>query len=475
MLIVWAMLLFPWNLSAQYYQWSDPFAISDSVADNSNPYLHHTGMDMEEKVFMVWERSNDSSSTEIWMDNILDEEPAFVVLAENGIHYTHPKIMGNSWGSSYGDIQFFILYQTDEAGNQDIHVIPYMADGTFSESFPLANTVSNECQLSVSREMFYDGTAWIQGLASWIGGDDLYACFLQKDGSSYYFEDPVLIDSGGCSAPSVNLYEYYGMLYCKSNDTTSYICRASYNSEWNPPEIYFDSLRSMNPTAASYYGNPGWTVKTDTGWKVMIEEWNDYGVYELSSPDPFDPAMLGVFFGVKSWFPEVYVAVEYRVDSITEIYMTEEMGSGNFINFSNSGTMNRHPQFFLGETDPYNYWCWYNYIAWESFRNGHWQIWAAKYIMCGGGIEDEDEKTFARVFPNPFDRETIIEFTLETQTSITAYIFERNGRYLTTIADRSFPPGTHQLHWNAEHFAPGMYLLRIEAGEKTYTSKLIKN
>ena len=95
--------------------------------------------------------------------------------------------------------------------------------------------------------------------------------------------------------------------------------------------------------------------------------------------------------------------------------------------------------------------------------------------MCGGGIEDEDEKTFARVFPNPFDRETIIEFTLETQTSITAYIFERNGRYLTTIADRSFPPGTHQLHWNAEHFAPGMYLLRIEAGEKTYTSKLIKN
>jgi hypothetical protein len=322
--------------------------------------------------------------------------------------------------------------------------------------------------------MFYDATAWARGLAAWISGDDLYALFLQYDGN-YYFDDPILVDSGTCNSPSVGLDYIYGILYTKLDSNGQHIYIAHYTSGWSPPEVYFDSLESMNPTAASYYGIPVWSSKTDSSWQIIVEDWNAYSAYEITSPEPFDPAVLGVFLGVKSWFMEVYVAVEYPEDSLIEIFMTEEMGSGNFINFSNSGTMNKHPQFFMGEVYPYNFYCWYDYLVWESFRNGHWQVWGAKYIQCGGRIEEEVENAFIKVFPNPFVHETIMEFTLNTKEVVVAEIFDRNGRHVTTLADKIFPPGTHQLRWNTEGIAPGVYLLITTSGNQVYTSKLIKD
>ena len=467
-------LALPWNTIAQWYDWSEPFPMTDSLSDNINPFLHYS-WDNGEAVYMVWENSMDSISTEIWLDNILDANPPQLVLADSGIHYTHPKILGD-WGS-YGEILFYLFYQSDESGNEDIYAVPYMLDGTWGDPEAIAVTPDDDVQLSVSRDMFADATTWIRGLVSWISGDDLYACFLQKDGSSYYLDDPILIDSGICSSPSViGIDNYERMLYNRLDSNGQHIYKASYNinTGWDPPGVFFDSLESKNPTAASYYIYPVWSVKTDSNWQIMIKDWNDYEVYNISSAEPFDPAALGVFFGVKSWFPEIIVAVEYPKDSVTEIFMTVEMGSGDFANFSNSGTENRHPQFFYGESDTYNSWCWNNYLVWESTRNGHWQIWGAKYIMCGGGINDAEESHFIKVFPNPFEHETNIELTLDADVIITAEIFDQYGKQVITLVDKYFLQGTHQLRWNTEGIAPGIYLLRVKVGKELFTCKLIK-
>ncbi|HSG67813.1 MAG TPA: T9SS type A sorting domain-containing protein [Bacteroidales bacterium] len=466
------ILIIPWSVFSQWNEWTDPFPLTDSLTDNLNPYLHHTWLNEQEMVFMVWEKPVDSISTEIWMDNILDEEPASVVLSAPGVKYSHPKIMGDPWGN-YGNALYYLFYQTNENGNEDIYFVPYGLDGTWGGPEAVTDSPNDDAQLSVSREMFYDATYWIRGLAAWISGDDLYACFLQYDGS-FYLDEPVLIDSGVCSAPSVGLDYIYGIIYSKLDSNAQHIYKAGFNTTWNPPEVFFDSLESVNPTAASYYGHPAWSVKTDSNWRIMIIGWNEYNIYDLSSPEPFDPAVLGVFLGVKSWFPEILVAVEYPEDSVVEIFMTEEMGSGNFVNFSNSGTDNQHPQFFFGESYPYNFYCWYDYLVWESMRNGHWQIWSAKFIQCGGGIEEEEENAFIKVYPNPFRQETIIEFTLNVEEVVEADVFDNYGRHVTRLAYKTFSPGEHQLRWEADGLSPGIYLLHLKISGRNYSTRILK-
>lgn len=432
---------------------------------------------------MVWEKSIDTNSTEIWIDNILDENPAEAVLSNPGIHYTHPKIMGQYYGT-YGDTLFFLFYQTDQNSNQDIYFKAFLSNGLLSDSEPYATTPYDDEQLSIYKDIFYDGNANLRSMATWISNGDLYSRNLMSYNGAYYFMDKVKIDSGGCSHPSVGWYEYQeSVVYNKADSAGNYLCKSKWNYSglWDVPVIYFDSLESMNPTASSYYGDPCWSIYSDTSWKIIIS-YNgliptEYFVYDITSPQPFDPAVLGVFHGVKASIPEIYVAVVYPENNIDEIYMTDlNSWPAGFQNFSNSSTMNRNPCFFAGEQYPYNFWCWYNYLVWESFRNGHWQIWAAKYIMCAGSVDEiEDNERFISAYPNPFGNETTMEFTLESRDHLVIDVYDNGGMLIATIADQVYDRGKHQLRWNAENLPTGVYIIKMTVGEKMYTTKVIKS
>ena len=101
-------LLIPAFIIGQSFDaWSEPAPISDSIADNNNPFLLRIEYPM--KLMMAWEKSADSSSSAIYMDNIIDEIPGNQILSDPGIKYKHPHLLHlDSYPSS--DTLFFLFY-----------------------------------------------------------------------------------------------------------------------------------------------------------------------------------------------------------------------------------------------------------------------------------------------------------------------------------------------------------------------------
>ena len=169
----------------------------------------------------------------------------------------------------------------------------------------------------------------------------------------------------------------------------------------------------------------------------------------------------------------MWIAITHPENDFDEIFMTEGFGASNFENFSNSGTMNKNPQFYHGEA--YDY-CWYDYLVWESQRNGHWQIWTSKVIQCAGFIGEENvTESFLSIHPNPFTYETSLEFTLDTRSDVTIEIYDNRGKHISTIANKTFDQGEHQLRWDGAGLSAGIYIIKMTVGDMVYTSKVVKS
>lgn len=81
-------------------------------------------------------------------------------------------------------------------------------------------------------------------------------------------------------------------------------------------------------------------------------------------------------------------------------------------------------------------------------------------------------------YPNPFNPETVINFTLDRSTIINLEIFNILGQKVTTLAHKYFPAGRHQLTWNGrdqfDHdVASGVYLARMKSDQSSSTHKMV--
>ncbi|MDZ7331541.1 MAG: T9SS type A sorting domain-containing protein [candidate division KSB1 bacterium] len=76
-------------------------------------------------------------------------------------------------------------------------------------------------------------------------------------------------------------------------------------------------------------------------------------------------------------------------------------------------------------------------------------------------------------YPNPFNITTTIGFSLTAASFVKLAIFNIRGEIVTTIVSGILLPGDHRYVWNAEGFASGMYIYRIEVQNMVESRKLI--
>lgn len=76
-------------------------------------------------------------------------------------------------------------------------------------------------------------------------------------------------------------------------------------------------------------------------------------------------------------------------------------------------------------------------------------------------------------FPNPFNPALHVSFTLPEASGIHVAVYGADGRLVRTIASGGFGPGTHQLSWNAGDAAAGVYVVRLTAGNRVLTRKVV--
>ena len=81
-------------------------------------------------------------------------------------------------------------------------------------------------------------------------------------------------------------------------------------------------------------------------------------------------------------------------------------------------------------------------------------------------------------FPNPFNPETRIRFTLPRNERVRLTIYNVRGQRVTNLLDADLPAGDHELRWDGTDqsgrpVGSGIYLLRMEAGRFVQTRKML--
>jgi len=81
-------------------------------------------------------------------------------------------------------------------------------------------------------------------------------------------------------------------------------------------------------------------------------------------------------------------------------------------------------------------------------------------------------------YPNPFNPETTIKYTLHQDAQVTITVYDLLGRQVKTLVDEQQPAGSYQAVWNGTdavgaQAASGAYLVRMETAEVTQTQKVL--
>lgn len=76
-------------------------------------------------------------------------------------------------------------------------------------------------------------------------------------------------------------------------------------------------------------------------------------------------------------------------------------------------------------------------------------------------------------YPNPFNPTTEIGFSLPEASHTTLDIYNIMGQTVATLIDEYRQAGNHEVTWNANGIASGVYLYRLTAGEFTDTKRML--
>lgn len=78
-----------------------------------------------------------------------------------------------------------------------------------------------------------------------------------------------------------------------------------------------------------------------------------------------------------------------------------------------------------------------------------------------------------RIFPNPVDRSTSIEFSLERSEAVDVNVYDLLGRRVCRLFSGELAEGNHSLSFNAAGVPPGLYFVMLRSRSGVRTSKLL--
>ena len=65
-------------------------------------------------------------------------------------------------------------------------------------------------------------------------------------------------------------------------------------------------------------------------------------------------------------------------------------------------------------------------------------------------------------YPNPFNPSTTITYSLPQTSQVSVKVYNSIGRQVATLLNRQQAAGSHQIQWNAEGMAGGLYFIRLQ-------------
>lgn len=103
------------------------------------------------------------------------------------------------------------------------------------------------------------------------------------------------------------------------------------------------------------------------------------------------------------------------------------------------------------------------------------EIGGCTQLRQGGGSSFIEQQTASiKNFPNPFTGETTISYNLAKATNVSLFVADITGKKIATLLDGvNTETGTHQVTFNGQHLAQGVYYCSLIAGDKVTTHKMM--
>jgi choice-of-anchor B domain-containing protein len=309
-----------------------------------------------------------------------------------------------------------------------------------------------------------------------------------------------------------------------SIDTARALLHLEYND--SQPVRVFSLTDPENPTEVSFYGSDAHDIFARNGIAYISEgHLGTVGIFDLTSPET--PALLTRFAlpssgfvhnawpteddqflmtteetrdkSVKMWDlrdPDtIRMTDEYRIPSTTA-HNVHIKGRFAYISYYTEGLRvvdisNPDSIFEAGYYDTFS--------GPSGEANGAWgtfpffpsgkilisDIESGLYVVRFNAIPTtvaqishvSREYSLLQNFPNPFNPETMVTFTLPEETSVNISVYTLLGQRVRTLVEGTLTAGTHRVKWDGMNVsgssaAGGVYLYRIEAGQFIKTMKM---
>ncbi|GBE29893.1 hypothetical protein BMS3Bbin04_00916 [bacterium BMS3Bbin04] len=97
---------------------------------------------------------------------------------------------------------------------------------------------------------------------------------------------------------------------------------------------------------------------------------------------------------------------------------------------------------------------------WEA---GEWEIAGQDADVVSSAVTP-DQFTLHPVWPNPFNASATVTIDLPEASELLVRVFSLDGREVAVLAQGHMPAGTHNLHFDGEGLASGIYFLQATVG-----------
>ena len=116
------------------------------------------------------------------------------------------------------------------------------------------------------------------------------------------------------------------------------------------------------------------------------------------------------------------------------------------------------------------------HLAWANTINGEQDVYygfISQSWYVGIGDKNEDDKLFSFInYPNPFSIKTTLRYEIDKSSLVNITVYDIYGNKVIVVTDEMQAAGIHNIVFNANELAKGIYFCKLTAGAKSETIKL---
>ena len=98
---------------------------------------------------------------------------------------------------------------------------------------------------------------------------------------------------------------------------------------------------------------------------------------------------------------------------------------------------------------------------------------AQNAVACVGGATRAPIAQLRPNHPNPFNPNTTIRYVVPAEMRVTIVVHDVSGRVVARLLDEVRPAGSHQITWNADGMASGVYFAHLRAKNTDVSRKMV--